>query len=166
MSIRVPTTQDAVLLSIVDRLRKELSLNESTCFLSVSPEASPTVDQNLWLTVSPEDGMIDDAAWSGAGQAALIEHTFVVVTIFSAMRLDRPQHSVSFLTDSARGVLVAKRNVLKALAGFDPLNVDGDMLLCEPLTPTTCPRPLNDRQRIGDVQLWFSTVFQWDMTSR
>jgi len=162
--LRTTTTQDAVLLAIVDRLRAKLSLSESECFLSVHPEGQPTVNHNLWMTVSPEDGQIDGSAFVGGGAATLFEETFAVITIFSAMRLDRPEHSVSFLTEEARGVLVAKRKVLKALAGFDPTNTDGDMILNEPLIPTSCPRPLNDRQRIGDVQLWFSLSYCWDVS--
>ena len=162
--LRIATTQDAVLLAIVDRLRLQLSLSNSQCFLSVQPEAQPTVNQNLWMTVSPEDGRIDESAFAGGGQETLFEETFAVITIFSAMRLDRPEHSISFLTEAARGVLIAKRKVLKALAGFDPVNGDGDLILNEPMIPTSCPRPLNDRQRIGDVQLWFSLSYRWDMT--
>lgn len=79
-------------------------------------------------------------------------------------RIGWPEHSVSFLTDQARGVLVAKRKVLKALAMFDPANTDGDMILLEPMIPTSCTRPLNDRQRIGAGQIWFSLSDKWDVT--
>lgn len=165
MPIRVPATQDAILLAVVARLQTELSLSPSECFLSCHPEATPSVNHNLWMTVSAEDGQIDGSAFAGGGKATLFEETFAVVTIFSAMRLDRTEHSTSFLTDTARGVLIHKRKVLKALAQFDPTNGDGNFILNEPMIPTSCPRPLNDRQRIGDVQLWFSLSYQWDMTS-
>ena len=162
---RVPTTQVDVLTAIVKQLQTALGLTESACFLSVHPEAQPTVNQNVWLTVSPEDGQFDDGAWGGGGQAVLIENTWAVITIFSAMRLDRPEHDVAFLTDVVRGVLTVKRKVLKALGTFDPVNSSADFILCQPMAPTNSPRPLNDRLRIGDCQLWFSTIFLWDIES-
>lgn len=157
------TTQDVVLTRIVTQLRASMSLSDSQCFLSCHPEAQPSVNQNLWITVSPEDGLFDADAFAGGGNETLFEQTFAVITIFSAMRLDRPEHSISFLTDNARGVLIAKRKVLKALSMFDPQDEDDLYLLSEPMAPTNSPRPLNDRQRIGDVQIWFAFSYQWDL---
>lgn len=163
MSSRVPTTQAAVLQAIVDRLKAALSFSDSQCFLSVHAEPNATVDQNLWITVSPEDGQFDQELLDGAGRSGVAEQTWAVLTIFSQVRLDRPEHDVSMLNDTSRGVLSLKHRVINALTQFDPTNSDGDFILMEPMAPTNSPRPLSDRKKLGDVQLWFSTKFLWDI---
>lgn len=164
MNDPIPTTQEAVLQAIVDRLREQLDLNPSTCFLSIDPEPCANISHNLFLTVSPDGGQFREGEFAGAGENLVIENTHAVITIFSQIRLDRVEHATSFLTDNARGVLTMKRKVLKALAGHILVDTDGNALLVDYLEPVSAPRPQSDRAKIGDVQLWFSTNFHWDLS--
>lgn len=163
MATRVNTTQIAVLQAVVARLQAALTLSDLQCFLSVHAEPNATVDQNLWITVSPEMGHFDDDLFAGAGRNAVAENTWAVITIFSEPRLDRTGRDDVLLADPVVGVLSMKHRAINALTGFDPVNGDSNFILMEPMSPTNSPKPLSDRKKIGDVQLWFSTNFTWDI---
>lgn len=161
--IAIPTNHADVLTAVVARLRSELVLSESTCFLSNTPEPVETVNHDFFITVSPADGDFDGPTFEGAAENCLIEHAVTSVTIFVRKFMDRAEHVTAMLTD-ATGVLNRKRQVLKALAGHDLKDSGGHSLLVAFVEPTKPMVPLRG-EKIGDCQLFFATPFQWDLAA-
>lgn len=162
------TTQAEVLLRVQARLISAISsLNVSTCFLTLEPEPPMEVKGNLFLTVCPMSGQFDEGFMVGAGQAGALESAGVIVTIWSACKLDKAGEAGTALTDATRGILAVKRKVLAALTSHDLLNSSGQPMLTAYMKPVSSDVPrasvYNTDQKLG-LPLAFSTEFIWDLS--
>lgn len=170
MANPIPTDHATVLQAVVDRLIDQLEdvgVSGKTCFIADEPEIveTPSAD-NLFITVCPIDSQFDEGALVGAAENLCIEESGVLVSIHSAMDLDRVEHAKAVLTNSQRGLLVIKQRILKALTGHRLVDGGGNELLVNLIHPMRAQNlvPRNDRTRLKRVSLMFSTDFQWDLS--
>lgn len=162
---RVASTQAEVLEAIVERLISQIEqLADNTCFLSLTPEPPVNVSQNLFVTVAPLAGTFGEGEFEGGGENVTFERAGVVVTIFSAIKLDRVAHAAEILLDKNRGLLEWKRKILRTLAGHDPTVEGGDETLTELVTPLDSS-PITYDGKHARLMLTFSTDIDWDLTS-
>jgi hypothetical protein len=162
------TSQVTVLNAVVDRLISEIpTLTESTCFLSLEAEPTIEIQSNLFVTVCPIGAGFDNSTFDGMAYDGVLENSGVIVSAWSAMRLDRNEHARAVLTDDSRGLLILKQKILKALSGImltDP--DDGHSLLtalCQPINSNHPQRAPFGEKHVG-FSLTFATPFYWDLT--
>lgn len=167
-----PTDQIEVLEAIVAKLRASIPAfsEESTCFISESPDPSIEIQSNLFAMVSPSNGTFDQSMVDGSGNLGLSETFGVVVSVFSRLERDELERYLIGLTDPTNGLLSLKKQVLKAIGGK---NLDGglfngfdSLLLLEALTPSRSTHP-NSKQydELATFSLTFDCRFWWDMQS-
>jgi hypothetical protein len=164
---RIPTTQSTVLERVVARIIEAVPpLNATTCFLSLDPEPDQRLSQNLFCTVSPMGGEFDQGALAGGGFHTPFENSGVIVSVWSAMALDRPEHAAKVLNDATRGLLRIKRKLLRALTGHDLLDADGNGILIDLMAPLQAqhPRAGSSHEKLTGFSLTFSTNFEWDLS--
>ena len=167
---RMKTDQSTILDRVVARLIDQVAaLNAKTCVVTAQPPDEPPAQlrENLFCSVSPADGRFDQELLEGGGQNTLVEHSGVVVVLWSAMKLDRTGVNISLLTDAARGLFDLKRRVLKALTNHDLANGNGDQILQEPMRPilSEAPRATEQHQSgVGDLAITFLVDFEWDLS--
>lgn len=166
------TTHQIVLTEVVRRLRDEIVefATESTCFLSDTPLPGVEIQEDLFCTVTPQDGTFDEQLPVGAADLGIVEVILIQVSIWSRMQLDRLDHSGRKLTDHARGLLGLKKRVLQVLAGqqiFADHPVNATPLLTDPFKPVRSVHPsirkANDD--FSSVALIFRGAFQWDLAT-
>jgi hypothetical protein len=166
MIMSIPTTQVAVLDAVIQRLIAEIpSLTPSTCFLSLDPEPTIALSSQVFVTVAPLGGQFDQGVFDGHGAFGILEHSGVLVSAWSSMRLDQNEHAAAVLSDESRGLLVLKQRILKALAGHDLQDADGNSLLTALMEPRSAQHP--QRAAFGErhvgFTLAFATPFDWDI---
>jgi hypothetical protein len=86
----------------------------------------------------------------------------VAVTLYSQMQLDRADADSAMLTDSARGLLVLKQQVLKTLSSANLLDNGGNKLLLNLMQPVSARQ--DHRNGVGSFTLNFSTDFVWNLS--
>lgn len=151
---------------IVEHLRSALKLADSQCVEAIEPDAPPHIARggDFFITVSPGDGMFID----GEQQIGNItEEWSVAVTAYSRIRLDPSDTDEKLLRDTARGLLEAKRLILKALVGQDLTDADDstDTFLRQLLHAERCGRPrYDDKQNIGWLSIDFGVHYDWELT--
>ncbi len=168
------TTEDAVLEAIVARLRSRITefRNENTCFVSLDPEPEEEQRQNIFATVSPADGAhYDQAQFIGAGNDGVREISGFTVTVFSGMKLDRPDEQRQLLLHEQRGLLKLKRDILRALlrnddgSGWMPTNSSGASLLTDFIAPVSAGFPRASASgKYGMLSVTFSANWVWDLS--
>lgn len=158
---RSDTNPIDILNWILDRLRAELDLTETTCFLSsadLAPQRIPPA--SVFVTVSPLAGRFDVGEQTAGN---IYENWSFRVRVYLRLARDRTGHDDRRLVDPADGVFAWKRKVLKALCGRDipSWNLKGT-LAAEASAPLTWLRG-------GDLD-WasfaidFVADFAWDIT--
>lgn len=167
-----PTTAIEVLSAVVAKIQATVPLlgNESTCFISDTPEASAEVQDNLFATVSMGSGQFDQGIMDGAGNMGVAELSTVMVTVFSRIEVDQIEHFSRGLTDPERGLLTLKQQILKALAGKNLdgglFNGFGSLLLMEHLGPRQAIHPgSRNRDDMASFSLAFDAKFSWNLQS-
>lgn len=159
----VSTDQVTVLNAVVALLKAsvpELS-GDNTCFLSLHTDPIENQRQNIYATVAPMSGQYDEPLFAGMGVA--VEHSGVIVTVFSQMRLDRPDGDTSMLTDQTRGLLPLKQSVLKALNGAMLQDPNSNNILLSAMRPVNSSHPSRADEKLGTFSLAFTTDFQWNL---
>lgn len=166
-----PTTHDSVLNAVVKKVQIEVSEfdSDSTCFLSEVATPGIEISESLFCTVSPGDTTFDDRRSHGAGSRDIVESVIVIVTVWSRILLDPLNHSARSLTDSSRGLLRFKKQILRALAGKQ-LYLDAPTnsvpLLVESLTAVNSVHS-TARRRDDDFSSFsinFRGAFCWDLS--
>lgn len=165
-----PTTHAEVLLAIVAKIQLNVSVftDGTVCFVSDTPLPSPDIQDELFCTVSPGEGHYDLGLIDGFGNLAVAENSNVVVSVFSRMQQDQLERCITTLTDSERGLLIIKQQILAALAGK---NLDGGEylgnpcnLLMEALTPTRVRHvPRDSLDAFAYFSLYFDAKFNWNL---
>lgn len=161
---RVDVDLNEVLLSVVTRLKDKLSLNDSTCFYSITPDVVPPVPADLFLVITPDGGTFDDGGFEGGGEKQLTCNTGFMVTIKTSMRLDAGSKDKERLTHTSRGMVQMIGRILDAMAGFDLLNAASNTFLRGTLKPQGFGRPEKAGDTLGSIPLTFDISFDWDVT--
>lgn len=167
-----PTDQVTVLNAVVALLQASVVMlsGNNTCFLSMHTDPIESQRQNLYASVAPMSGQYDEGIFAGAarisGQSSgVLEQTGVIVTVFSQMRLDRPDADSKMLTDETRGLLALKRQILSALSGRQLQDADGNNILTTVMRPINASHPGRAAEETGAFSVAFSTDFVWDLSS-
>lgn len=167
------TNQDIVLSKVVDRLRSQIvEFNaKNTCFVSLDPEPEEEQRQSIFATVSPIDGEYDQGTFDGAGRHGVLERSGFTVTVFSLVKLDRPDEQFQALQHESRGLLILKKKVLQAiLVGDDggtwmPTNASGASLLTDFIAPVRAGFPMAaDNSKHAKLSVTFLANWQWDLS--
>lgn len=161
------TDQGDILAAIRDKLITDIAdFNDSTCFLTLKP-VPPLIGSagNLFCTVCPDNSSFNEGVFEGAGEAFLEENGGAIVSVFSRIRLDRNQRATEALTNAARGLLnVYKKAVLKALAGQQLTDADGNEILDNLLMPSGFTTPQLAEEDVIGFSLHFHTDFDWNLS--
>ncbi len=166
------TSQSFVLQQIVARLRAALSLDERSCYVSLSRWLSPKLagyGGPYWIVVVPGEGRYDESYPAGGGAQQILERAQVEVAACTRIRLDQAEHADALFTDTTRGLLELKRQILQALAGHDLLGQDlggGEYarILTQYLAPVAAgPAEYDPGSGIATLGVTFTVEFSWQL---
>lgn len=162
------TDQVTVLEGIVKQITQNVTALGSyvNCFVSDDPEPSEEIQDNLFCTVTVYGGAFDDAPFVGGGPYGVNEASRFLVTIWSRIETDMQERSYNAATDADRGLLVLKKQVLKALAGQQLYDAQGNPILLEAIRPIQSLNPPG-RSASGDFSslgIVFEAQFSWDLS--
>jgi len=160
-----PTDQITVLNAVVALLQASVSAlaGDNLCFLSMHTDPIENYRQNIYATVAPMSGRYDEDLFRGSGNA--VEQSGVIVTVFSQMRLDRPDADTRMLTDETRGLLTLKKQILKALNAKQLQDGEGNNILTSVMRPINAGHPGRASEEMGTFSLAFATDFLWNLSS-
>lgn len=165
-----PTDQSTVLTAIVATIRASVEQfsSESTCFVSSTPWLSVEVNGNECCTVTPGGGDFDGGLTIGAGEYGIRESSRVTVSIWSRIQSDQLERADAALMDVERGLLVMKRQILKALAGkqlYADFPENTQPLLIEYLRPLNATEPdiKESEDDFSSIAIVFDATFDWDL---
>ena len=161
------TDQSTIINAVLKRLITEVAeLNESNCVIPEDDD-SPQIPRqsSILVAVSPMGGQFDDGWFEGGAADQCHEHSGVLVTVWSQIKLDTPGRRTSAMLEINRGLMPWKKKILKALAGHRLLDDNGNELLTELMAPrdSRFPRRSSDGECVG-VAISFATDFLWDLT--
>lgn len=164
---RIKASQEAVFKNIIVRLIAQVDkFNAASCFISIDADPDMSADMNLWATVTLMDGNFGDGEFVGGAENTLFEFTGFSVNIFSRVMLDETNRAAEILTNSTLGLLDMKKQVLKALTGYDPIiDTNDNVNLANRVQPLNSPRPEYDKKKKrGVLTIHFGTDIDWDLT--
>jgi hypothetical protein len=112
-------------------------LSDSLVFIALEEDqVQPPPDDN-YLVLIPGTQQPDMPAIGGAAAATITPFNGEFGAIFWArLSIDQAGRDDSYITDKSLGVLELWRKIMKALQLWDPVNVNGDYLLEEPMRMT------------------------------
>lgn len=157
------TTQADVLKAIRDRLRDQLELDPSRCYLTRRPEDDPKIPPGgaYYLTVSPGGGSFDEEDQQGGGWHQLQEKNSVTIAFYAPIATDRKDQAEELLLEEERGLLTIKKAILRALRkDFYPTDSDGNRLGVVFAISST---PAEDIGHVSRMMVSFATDFFWDL---
>jgi len=159
---------ETILQSIVDRIIDQLT--EATIdntYVNFDPDVTNNPGKFVFV-VAPAGGVFDESMIDGGGLAQVTGTTNIVVKIHSPDQRDQSGRAKTSLMDSAAGLAIVHRKLLKALTTFDPVDDDGNEQCRNPLMPGQF-----HYQRAGAagqgprsysaVEQVFVADFDWDM---
>ena len=165
----INVTGNTVLASVVNLLRAALNLDESQCFEVTNADDVPEIPLagDLWVTVAQGDGQFEPG---NQDVSQLTEETEVILTAYTRIVTDRTDHAHDLITDPQRGLLEAKRLLLKTmLTGNILTDENGNTFLREYAwitrsSPPQVGRTEEDAPLIGRIQVVCRLSFDWDLT--
>jgi hypothetical protein len=189
---RVDVSQVDVLLAVTGKLRSDLGLTESTCYMTLSAQDPPAHwmgNEDSWqLLVSGSAGVFDEGLFLGGGRRQCMEAWQFVVGIYTRIHLDQSSHDEEAMVKANRGIYSLKALVLDCLAGKD-ITIQGyeeeessdstdssslgEFWLREMIRPVSASQPMylspvSPDGEIGgpgvvQMLLGFSVPFDWDL---
>jgi len=162
--MRVDVTQTDVLELVVKHLREQLELNERTCWETIEPLAVQIPRGGpFFVTVAPGEGQFEPGEQAPRN---ITEEWSITVTGYTRPKVDSTDHDEKLLRDAARGLLVVKHKILKALVGEDIQNKNRDEFLRQLLYAQHSSRPQFDKEKgIGWISIDFGVEFDWDLVT-
>ncbi len=154
-----------LLAAILAHLRTTMGLTADNCLFSLNPEelpASPGTAAGLTFCVSLTDGTFAKDLFDGGGLHQTTHLGGLTVVIHCPEQLDPAGRDEIALTDSEVGLSEARREVLKALTGYMPIDATGHQLTRNPLTPAAFGFGRNDRN-CATASLQFHLEFDEDL---
>ena len=165
---RVDYTSHGAMALLLSHLRRQLDLNETTCFETLFPDAPPRLPAGggLQVTVAPVGGIFDVELQIGGGAGQLMESETWTVTIYSRLNLDRAHHDEQLLRHAIKGLWPLKQKLLKAIIGVDlTINDDDDTFLRQLLYVTRSGAPKYDPDKhVGWLSVDVAIDFDWDLS--
>lgn len=165
---RYPTTHLNVCEAVVLKLLATYAdLKPETCFLTLDPELPFELGHNLFVTVTPIGGEFDISIFDGQAQFGTNERASVVVTVWTAIRLDQKGKAAAALGNAARGLLPWKWRILKTFSGLDLQDADGKKILTALMAPLRAIHPsrMEEGEKHLGISIVFATDFDWDLTT-
>lgn len=160
---RADTTPIDLLHWVLQRLRSELALTSSTCFLAaddLAPAQLPPAA--VFLTVTPLEGAFRVPEQT-VGNA--YEDWAFRVRIYLRLARDRPGADESRLVHPADGILAWKRKVLRALCGQDIATANiGGTLAATASTRLVWLRTQKQEVEYASLAIDFTLPLGWDLT--
>lgn len=170
LSLRGATTQDLILIAVVDRLRNAISeYNDQNCWESDDPVPLSHPGGDEFCTVSFGDGQFPSEFFAGGGADTLTEMGIVVVAPTVLLRGERPRRRLRRLVDDkdGRSLMHRKRAILRALFGSDwEPAYKGRPLLRDMASPLSCSAPgevMIGEAKMLQMRIMVRTVFDWDL---
>ncbi len=169
---RVDTTESIVLDRILARLRSELGLDARTCYASVEPWAPIIPKGGAWfVSVALLDGVFEEGEQGRLTLPTLAGNTTeavdLKVTGYVRMDLDSTDHATKRLSHVTRGLLERKRQILKALVGWDLLTTSGNAVFRSLMFATRSAPPIMVRSDdlpgliLGMLTIDFRAIYDW-----
>lgn len=163
------TTPDEILTLAVARLIEQIDgLTPATCVVVDNPDdAPPTTPRSpfCYTVAFAPTGKFDESAFDGGATMMATVDAVLVVTVHRIASNDKAGSAESFLLDRNNGIFAAgMRPVLKALAGHDLLDKDGNGILAQPLFPVDWDVHRESARR-GSIQVGFRAIFDYDLTT-
>lgn len=160
--------QDRAFDAIMDRIKAEIDefSKPNLCFLVADPDQfTPSERQNLCLTVAPHAGEYDQGVFDGGGDDGVLERSGFTVTVWSTIKMDRPDEQTQAMRDAKRGLFPLKKKILKALSGYMPADTSsGAPLLTDYIAPVSAGFPQVARKGCITMSISFSLNWAWDLT--
>lgn len=143
---RIDTTEELVLLAVLDRLRTELSLDDAQCFLTLAPNMLPPGPggtgvvrvAKTFYTVAPSQTLYHPDEQVFPNVTAVFT---VAVTIWTPIKLDSPTQHPYLLFDATRGLYPLMRAVNRLLMGHDLVVSGTDVALRGLMAATSTTQP-------------------------
>lgn len=162
---RIDSTPGIIILAIKQRLIDQVQLcNNATCSINADPDAvSQSMPGEFHYVISPSPSFnFDPSAFDGGAQRQCSTEWIFAVTVHCQNENDETGSDEVFITSQNLGVFSRIDEVLKALAGHDLQDKDGNEILHNPIFPHTgyFHRPTS---REGSVQIGFHLGFDWDL---
>lgn len=161
---RADTSQIDLLREVLTKLRADLGLDANQCFLVWSPRNPDHIPRGgeWFVTVSPGAG---DFQPGEQVTGNITEEWTFDVTIYVRSALDRPDEAETALIDIQRGLFARKRQILKAIVGWDLGLAQRALVHC---IHSSAPQPLeavgNPHLTLWSLTLTFALPFDWDIT--
>lgn len=169
-----PTNQIKILEMVKSVLITELAdsdFTDKTVFLTLDPDPEASTRDNVFMTISPNDGQFDQGELEGGGQEMCLENSAVIIAVYSKKQLDRiGEHEHILLGEGdgtkTRSILDLKRRILQIFTNrMLEDSADDTPILVNHMQPVHATRPQVNRQmNKADLGLIFSTDFVWDLT--
>lgn len=169
-SLRGSTTQELILIAIVDRLRLTIeNYNDQNCWESDDPVPTSHAGGDEFCTVSFGDGSFPSEFFSGGGHDTLTEMGSVIIAPTVPMRGDRPRRRRRRIHADSEGVslISRKRLILQSLfsADWEP-SYESQPLLRDMPSPMRCTAPgevMIGEAKYLQIRLTVQTTFDWTM---
>lgn len=164
---RIDTDQGTILESIKARLIASLGLHESHVLEVVEPLQPPDIlpSGDNWVSIAMGGSTFP---FEEQGIPQVREDFEVHVTGYTKISLDQQGDDAAFLhKDATRSILLLKRKILIALAGWDleTDDIPAEKFLASLLYAKSATAPTYDASKlIGWVMITFGVEFDWDMT--
>ncbi len=174
-TLRGATTQDLILIAIVDRLRGKIAdYNDQNCWESDDPVPDSHDGGDEFCTVCFGDGSFPNEFFAGGGDATLTEMGSIIIAPSVLFRGDRPRRRRRRLVGNsadtkAKSLLNRKRQILTALFADHWDLADGAKpLLRDMPSPVRCTAPgeiMVGQAKYSQMRLTIETTFDWDLSN-
>ena len=159
---RIDSPYGDILSAFVERLRGEIGLDESVCFLAEDPTVKPPNPGDFFYIVTPDPVLnFIEGNLVGGGRSQLSVATQVFITVTSTQQLDEPGHSTAKMLNPSLGLLPRMTALLTALAIKELTNADGSKLLNQPMHPKNIILNDDGGRETSSVQLILDIEFDW-----
>lgn len=153
-----------ILEAVAARLRTQLAIDSTKCFISDNPDAEPPSAAEIYYVVSPAvKGSFDASMFSGGAQSLTTVNTMIVITIHRSSQRDEAERGNEMFAHETDGLFVLARPVIKALAGWAPTNASSNINVNQPLFPDNYSVFRNSRDS-SSFQVAFHVQFDWDLS--
>lgn len=160
MPTRVTAQPHEVMQAVRQRILDKGLFSESLVFWTLEPRQSQQPPpSDLYLSIVSEAHVPNKPCVDGGGNTTFWIDCRLTTVLWVRLWTDQAGRSDQLLMDRSFGGLVKQVEIVSALNLFDPVNNDGDWILCEPMRLAAggwTPRPAET------VKGWTSIQAQWE----
>lgn len=145
-----PTTGMDVLLPLIQqRLMLVTTFPEERVIIDARDDEDDLKSQADQYVLLRGGGGSPGPDFQGAGRNSLVLNEEIVCILHTRLQTDEATSDAQFLTNRSLGHYVARGLIWSALAGFQPVDADGNWLVTEPIWPRTYSKPRKSKARPG-----------------